>query len=61
MRAGGDREAAAGLQVTVSVGVAQADGSTDLKDPLQRADDALYAAKSSGRNRVCLWKGAAPA
>ncbi len=42
------------LDVTVSAGVAGRDGSADTPgDLLKRADDALYAAKRAGRNRVC--------
>ena len=41
------------LDITVSVGVATLSGSRDTPDAfLKRADEALYAAKSSGRNRV---------
>lgn len=42
----------AGLQVTVSVGLAQAEAASTLPDLLQRADAALYRAKRLGRNRV---------
>jgi two-component system cell cycle response regulator len=48
--------AAAMIPVTVSVGVATAlsleDSPTEL---LRRADEALYAAKNNGRNRVLSW------
>ena len=41
------------LDITVSVGVASLTGSRDTADAfLKRADEALYVAKSSGRNRV---------
>ncbi len=42
------------LSFTVSVGVAQHDGeSEELPALIKRADQALYRAKESGRNRVC--------
>jgi diguanylate cyclase (GGDEF)-like protein/PAS domain S-box-containing protein len=45
--------ATAPLRVTVSAGVAAVDGSgSDVTELIRRADDALYAAKRSGRNRV---------
>ncbi|MFC6660860.1 GGDEF domain-containing protein [Deinococcus multiflagellatus] len=40
------------LQVTVSLGVAQALPGERLESLLKRADDALYAAKHAGRNQV---------
>jgi diguanylate cyclase (GGDEF)-like protein len=43
------------LRVTVSIGVATLDGSRrDLEDMLAAADAALYEAKNTGRNRVCV-------
>jgi diguanylate cyclase (GGDEF)-like protein len=38
--------------VTVSIGVAEATGHDDLTSWVARADEALYAAKRSGRNTV---------
>ena len=41
------------LNVTISIGVAATTGETDSTDSLlKRADEALYEAKQSGRNRV---------
>lgn len=45
------------FRITVSAGVAQARGAPDRKALLVRADQALYAAKGSGRNRVVAWSG----
>ncbi len=42
----------AGRAVTVSIGVAELREEDDRESWIKRADDALYAAKNSGRNRV---------
>jgi diguanylate cyclase len=42
------------LSVTVSIGVAQFSAGESLDQLLVRADDALYQAKHSGRNQVCV-------
>lgn len=43
------------VSVTVSIGLAEATvEDRDVEDTIARADQALYAAKSSGRNRVCV-------
>jgi diguanylate cyclase (GGDEF)-like protein len=40
---------------TVSIGVAiNADGDRDVQDMIERADQGLYIAKKSGRNRTML-------
>lgn len=41
--------------VTMSIGLAML-GSDDATRSLARADEALYAAKAAGRNRVCCWE-----
>ncbi|MBB3103269.1 GGDEF domain-containing protein [Azomonas macrocytogenes] len=48
-----DRE----LHITVSVGIAPHDGHPDYQQLLQRADQALYQAKSNGRNQCVLLEG----
>jgi len=55
MRVGSDRGV---VSITISIGVAGFDGKTeiDLDTLLNRADQALYRAKGSGRNRYCLWE-----
>ncbi len=42
--------------VTISVGISTyPEDGTDCPALIQRADDAMYRAKNSGRNKVCLW------
>jgi diguanylate cyclase (GGDEF)-like protein/PAS domain S-box-containing protein len=41
------------VSITISVGVSSLREETDMELLLKAADDALYAAKVSGRNRVC--------
>ena len=45
------------LPITISIGVAVGfgDAALNLEELLERADRALYAAKSTGRNRVVVW------
>jgi len=40
------------LRLTVSIGVANGDGSRDFEQVLKQADRALYRAKAKGRNQV---------
>lgn len=47
-------ELASGLQVTISLGLAQARAEDEAAEVLRRADEALYRAKREGRNRVCI-------
>lgn len=42
------------VNVTISLGVAQLDDSADFQLLVNRADEALYVAKNSGRNRVVV-------
>jgi diguanylate cyclase (GGDEF)-like protein len=42
-----------GLRITGSIGVAEFTAGNDVADALRRADIALYAAKRSGRDKVC--------
>ena len=49
-----DSELADGCSVTISVGVAELGDGEMANDWFRRADDALYRAKSEGRNRTCL-------
>ncbi|MFA9459769.1 diguanylate cyclase [Thiohalorhabdus methylotrophus] len=41
-----------GLAITISLGLAELRPGDTMKAPLKRADDALYAAKHGGRNRL---------
>ena len=49
------------LSVTVSIGLASGDGDTPSGDLLQMADNRLYIAKASGRDRVVAADGPVPA
>ncbi len=47
------------IRFTVSIGVAgRTDKNADIETLLAQADEALYAAKNSGRNKVCEYQGA---
>ena len=50
IRAGGELH----LTQTVSIGVAEWDGTESAPELEERADGAMYAAKQQGRNRVCV-------
>jgi diguanylate cyclase len=49
------------LEVTISVGLAEPRDDIIVAPVLRRADEALYAAKNMGRNRVYFHDGRAPA
>lgn len=46
------------IHVTISIGVTMLDPDGSVETTIERADKALYAAKSSGRNRVIAWDAA---
>jgi len=48
------------LAITVSIGTAIHDGHPDFKRTIKQSDLALYEAKHTGRNRVCLAKISPP-
>jgi diguanylate cyclase (GGDEF)-like protein len=54
-------EIAEGIVVTVSIGLAVAEPGQGLEALLDRADQAMYQAKTTGRNRVCSLEPAAAA
>lgn len=45
------------LKVTVSIGVAELVAGIAVEEAIDRADQALLAAKSAGRNRTLTWEG----
>ena len=44
-----------GLEVTISAGVASSENGLSLEELIKRADQALYKAKESGRNKVVTY------
>lgn len=49
-----DAELPQGLALSISIGVAEHRVDADLNQTIKRADTALYTAKHTGRNRVCV-------
>lgn len=49
------------VSVTCSFGVAQVDADATIDEVIERADQALYRAKSDGRDRVYTWREAGDA
>lgn len=43
------------VSITASFGIALLDPAIGLEESMDRADKAMYAAKTAGRNRVCVW------
>ncbi|MBI5593251.1 MAG: diguanylate cyclase [Deltaproteobacteria bacterium] len=43
------------ISTTVSFGITQLDPDVSVEESINRADMALYAAKTSGRNCACVW------
>lgn len=43
------------IVVTASFGITMLDPDINVEESINRADTALYAAKTSGRNRTCVW------
>ena len=48
------------VSITASFGVTVLDPSNSVAESVDRADNAMYAAKTAGRNRVCVWEPATP-
>jgi diguanylate cyclase len=46
-----------GCQITLSCGIAEVYSYDTVDSVIKRADKALYRAKSSGKNQVCVFKG----
>jgi len=42
--------------VTVSIGLAELEADCSVEEAVNRADQALLAAKGAGRNRVLVWE-----
>lgn len=45
------------VHITVSAGIAALDPAAPVRDSIDKADQAMYAAKRAGRNRVRVWRG----
>ena len=49
------------FNLTISIGIAVMQSGDDVEQLLRKADMALYEAKKSGRNKVCIWSSSSPA
>lgn len=47
-------------RITMSFGIAPMEAEVTVEETIERADNALYAAKRAGRNRVVSWRGPVP-
>ncbi len=52
-----DQPAAHGQPMSISLGVVSREPGDSLEDLVRKADEALYRAKSRGRNRVEIYRG----
>lgn len=50
-----EHETAEGFKMSVSIGVAPAQGETSISRLTEKADIALYNAKGTGKDKVCKW------
>ncbi len=48
------------FNITLSIGIAVMQPGDDVEQLLRKADLALYEAKQTGRNKVCLWSSTTP-
>jgi len=46
-----------GIHITISIGIVEYSGEEIPEDLIKKADIALYRAKATGRNRICVYPG----
>ncbi len=49
-------EGGGSIAITCSFGIAQVDPDCSVEQTIERADQALYRAKHTGRDRLCVWE-----